>query len=301
MAADPDVTWTELGRLIGRHRCTVQREVARNGGRGGYRAGAAHARAVALRPCRPSTLSRDRGLAAKIAARLQTGYSPAGTAHLLGGVCTETIYQGVYSGVLGVKACDVLRSRRHTRRRRGQRRTHTASHFLGAFASIHDRPAAVTDRTEFGHWEGDLIVGARNASALITLNERTSRTQIVLDLPHGYRAEPTIERLSDWAATMPHTVLKSITWDRGSEMAHWETLAMHWGVDVYFADAHSPWQRGQNEHGNRQLRYWLPKGTDLRRHAQSDLDAICNVLNTQPRKSPNWKAPNTVYADHAAR
>jgi IS30 family transposase len=301
LAADPDVTWTEVGRRIGRHRATVAREVARNGGRADYRAGRAHARAQSLRPCRPALLSRDRGLAAKVAAHLKAGYSPAGTAHLLGGVCTETIYRAVYTGTLDVKACDVLRSRRHRRRRRDHRDHRAVSHFLGAFTSIHDRPAAVADRVEFGHWEGDLIIGARNASALITLNERTSRTQIVLDLPHGYRAEPTIERLGGWAATMPHNVLKSITWDRGSEMAHWESLAMQWGVDVYFADAHSPWQRGQNENGNRQLRYWLPKGTDLSRHAQHDLDAICNVLNTQPRRSLNWKAPNDLYADHAAR
>ena len=156
------------------------------------------------------------------------------------------------------------------------------------------------DRSEFGHWEGDLIIGARNASALITLNERVSRTQMVLNLPAGYRAEATAERLDRWVADMPHGVLRSLTWDRGSEMAHWQDLAIGWGVDVYFADAHSPWQRGQNENGNRQLRFWLPKGTDLRVHAQADLDGICHVLNTQPRKSLAWKSPNDVYADHAA-
>lgn len=128
-----------------------------------------------------------------------------------------------------------------------------------------------------------------------------SRRQIVLDLPDGYRAEPTAARLDAWAATMPHTVLRSITWDRGSEMAHWQHLSMHWGVDVYFADAHSPWQRGQNEHGNRQLRFWLPKGTDLRRHTQPDLDRVCDVLNTQPRRSLHWKTPNDIYTGHAVR
>jgi IS30 family transposase len=84
-------------------------------------------------------------------------------------------------------------------------------------------------------------------------------------------------------------------------MAHWTALAMEWDVDVYFADAHSPWQRGQNENGNRQLRYWLPKGTDLTVHPQTDLDAICDVLNTQPRRSLAWKSPNDLYAAHAAR
>jgi IS30 family transposase len=199
----------------------------------------------------------DRTLAQTIAVKLKAGYSPAGTAHLLGGIATETIYAGVYAGTLGVKAHDVLRSRRHRRCRRDQRRPQTASHFLGVFTSIHDRPA-------------------------------------------GYRAESTAERLDRWVADMPHGVLRSLTWDRGSEMAHWQDLAIGWGVDVYFADAHSPWQRGQNENGNRQLRFWLPKGTDLRVHAQADLDGICHVLNTQPRKSLAWKSPNDVYADHAA-
>ncbi len=288
MAADPDLTWTELGcRVGGRHRSTVQREVDRNGGRSAYRAGAAQARAVRLRPCRIAKLISDPALAADVRARLKAGFSPAAIAHLLHGASTETIYQGVYSGVLGVKACDVLRSRRHRRRRRNAADHRAPSHLLGAFTSIHDRPPAFDERAEFGHWEGDLIIGARNASAL--------------DLPGGYTAERVADRLGGWAATMPHDVLRSITWDRGSEMAHWSGLTLEWGADVYFADAHSPWQRGQNENGNRQLRYWLPKGTDLRSHSQADLDTICDVLNTQPRRSLGWKSPNDMYAAHAAR
>ena len=300
LAAEPDLTWTELGCRIGRHRSTVQREVDRNGGRHAYRAGTAQARAERLRPCRSAKFA-DAALAQTVRRHLKKGYSPAGTARLVGGVCAETIYQGVYRGLLDVRARDVLRTRRHRRRRRDDRKGRVTSHFLGAFTSIHDRPDAVDDRSELGHWEGDLIIGARNASALITLNERVSRTQVVLDLPHGYAAEPTCERLDRWAATMPGEVLRSITWDRGSEMADWETVAMQWGVEFYFADAHSPWQRGQNEHGNRQLRYWLPKGTDLRVHDQADLDGICHVLNTQPRRLLSWKSPNEVYAEHAAR
>lgn len=300
LAADTHISWTVIGRCIGRHRTTVQREVIRNGGRCGYRAGAAQTRAGRLRPRRGAMFTCDQALAARVRARLEAGYSPAGAAHLDGEVSTETIYQGVYGGLLGVAASDVLRTRRHRRRRRGQRRPQTASHFLGAFTSIHQRPTAINDRTEFGHWEGDLIIGARNASAVITLNERLSRRQIALDLPEGYRAEPTAARLDAWAATMPHDTLRSITWDRGSEMAHWNNLSMQWGVDVYFADPHSPWQRGQNEHGNRQLRYWLLKGTDLRQHTQPDLDRICNVLNTQPRRTLNWKTPDDIYTSHTA-
>ena len=141
MAADPDLTWTELGcRVGGRHRSTVQREVDRNGGRSAYRAGAAQARAVRLRPCRIAKLISDPALAADVRARLKAGFSPAAIAHLSHGASTETIYLGVYSGVLGVKACDVLRSRRHRRRRRNAADHRAPSHFLGAFTSIHDRP-----------------------------------------------------------------------------------------------------------------------------------------------------------------
>ena len=156
LAADPDVTWTVIGRIIGRHRSTVQREVDRNGGRHAYRAGTAQARAVRLRPCRAAKLATTPELAARIAARLRKGYSPAGTARLEGGVCTETIYQGVYNGTLGVKARDVLRSRRHRRRRRNTADHRAPSHFLGVFNSIHDRPPAIDERAEFAHWEGDL-------------------------------------------------------------------------------------------------------------------------------------------------
>jgi IS30 family transposase len=296
LAADPALSWTAIAGCIDRHRGTVQREVDRNGGRHAYRAGAAHARAVRLRPCRSTMLITDRDLAERIATRLRTGYSPAGTARLVGGVCTETIYAGIYSGVLEVKARDVLRTRRHRRRRRNSADHRAPSHFLGSFVSIHDRPAAIDERDEFTHWEGDLIIGKANASALITLNERVSKLQHILDLPGGYGAEAVAERLDRWAGAMPANVLSSLTWDRGSEMALWQYLAMKWGVDVYFADAHSPWQRGQNENGNRQIRWWLPKGTDLSVHTQSDLDGICNVLNTQPRRSLGWKSPNDRYA-----
>lgn len=131
--------------------------------------------------------------------------------------------------------------------------------------------------------EHPYIIGKANGSTLITLNERVSKVTRILDLPGGYTAEAVAERLDRWASMMPARILASLTWDRGSEMAHWENLVVTWGIDVYFADAHSPWQRGQNEHGNGLIRRWLPKSTDLAVHSQDDLDNICDVLNTQPR------------------
>lgn len=127
------------------------------------------------------------------------------------------------------------------------------------------------------------------------MNE-SPRSNIPLTLPDGYGADAVGARLDRWVATKTRTELVSLTWDRGSEMAHWENLRLDWGVDVYFADAHSRWLRGQNENANRQIRWWLPKGTDLSVHSQADLDAICRILNTQPRRSLNWQAPNDLYA-----
>lgn len=300
LAEDQSVAWAVLGRTLGRHRSSVQREVDTNGGRSRYRAAAAHRRAEQAKPCRQHRLVAEPALADQVRSHLEAGYSPAGTAHLLGGIGTETIYQGIYRGLLGVKATEVLRTRRHRRRPRNGRRAQTACHFLGAFTSIHDRPAEVEDRSEFGHWEGDLIIGERNRSALITLVERVTRTQVVLDLPDGHRSAATCARLDAWVATKPTAELRSITWDRGSEMADWRWITIAWTLHFYFADAHSPWQRGANENGNRQLRYWLPKGTDLTVHSQAHLDSICDTVNSQPRRSLNWQTANQAYASQTA-
>lgn len=151
LARDPDVSWTQLGACLGRHRSTIAREVSRNGGRAAYRPVTAHTRAVSLRSGRMPVLAVDTGLAARVTARLQAGYSPAGTARLEPGVCTETIYQAIYTGILGVKANTVLRTRRHRRRPRNQRHHRAPSHFLGRFTSIHDRQ--VNTRTQFAHWQ----------------------------------------------------------------------------------------------------------------------------------------------------
>lgn len=297
---DPLLSWTAIGRRLGRHRSTIQREVVRNGGRASYRAHAAQHAADKKRPKRIWRFLTDPDLAAQVRCHLNIGYSPAGTARLLGTVSAETIYTGIYTGRLGVTASEVLRTRRCTRRPRNRRREHRDTRVLGVFTTIHDRPARVDDRSEFGHWEGDLIIGAGNKSALITLVERVSRTEVVLALPHGYSADRVFEQLDRWVSTKPLQELRSITWDRGSEMANWALIASGWGVDFYFADPHSPWQRGANENANRQLRFWLPKSTDLTVHAQTRLDQICEILNSQPRRALAWKTANHVYAAHTA-
>lgn len=300
LSEDAMVTWTVLGHRFGKHRSTIEREVNRNGGRYNYRACKANTRALQLSPNRPHKLVTDQELNTKIRDHLLAGYSPAGTAHLAGGVCTETIYKGIYRCHLDVVARKVLRTRRHRRRRREARQETAHCKVLGPFRSIHERSKVADERVEFGHWEGDLIIGERNASALITLNERVSRTQTVLDLPDGYKAYQVRERLNRWIATKSSIELISLTWDHRREMTDWKTLTMSWGLDIYFADAHSPWQRGANENANRQLRFWLPKRTNLKVHTQAHLDHVNHIINTQPRRILNWQTPNQVYNHHTA-
>ena len=134
---------------------------------------------------------------------------------------------------------------------------------------ISERPTAALEGAP-GHWEGDLIIGARNQSAALTLVERSSGFQIVYALPNGYHADLVIATLVHWVQTTPAEMCAALTWDRGSEMAHWEVLTNGWGLPVFFCDAHSPWQRPKNENSNRQLRFWFPKGTDLRTFSQAD-------------------------------
>lgn len=184
LAQDPDASWTQIGACLGRHRSTIAREVTHNGGRAAYRPMSAHTRAVAAHPRRTHTLVTDTGLAARVTTRLEADYSPAGTARLEPGVCTETTYQAIYTGILGVKANDVLRTRRHRRRPHTQRHHRAPSHFLGQFVSIHDRPEPINTRSEFAHWEGNLIISAANASALITVCERVTKVQ---HTPHPAR------------------------------------------------------------------------------------------------------------------
>lgn len=307
LTEDPAVSFAEIGRRISRHPTTIGREIFRNGGRDGYRAGAAQARAEACRsrPKVPKLLA-DPTMGALVTGRLREGYSPAGIAAMLdqavgAGVCAETIYRGVYTGELGVAGRDCLRRRRPRRRPRQRINPDTPTHVLGEFTPISARPDSVSDRSEFGHWEGDLIIGARNRSAIITLVERLTRLVVMLALPHGYRADKVHAALDRWVATMPHDQLTSVTWDRGSEMTHWLSLRLQWGLDVYFCDPHAPWQRGTNEHTNGLLRWWLPKSTDLTVHTQDDLDHITTILNSQPRRSLRWLTPTQSYDAHTVR
>lgn len=297
LAADREVSWTELARQVGCHRSSIQREVVRNGGREAYSAQAAGIRARRLRSRSRFRFDMDPGLAGRVRRLIVAGYSPYAVADRTG-VCAETIYQGIYSGRLGLDPTIVLRTRRRKRRHRHLRQPTSDGNYLGAFTPIGHRPGVVNDREEFGHWEGDLITGTQNKSAMITLIERVTRYQVALTLPEGHSADRTMDRLTRWLDTHPGRV-QSITWDRGAELTRWTRLRDHHGITVYFCDPKSPWQRATNENANRQLRFWFPRRSDLSIYTQADADRACHIINTTPRRIHDNHTAQHLYHQHA--
>lgn len=207
-------------------------------------------------------------------------------------VCVESLYAAVYAGVLDVKATECLRSRRPRRRRRQAR--HESNRL--SLPNISTRPATVGDRSELGHWEGDQIIGANNASSMLTLTERVTRYSIGVTMPEGYSAEAMVGGLVDGLERIPGHLLRSITFDQGSEWAQWQTIADTYDIDVWFCDPHSPWQRGQAENQNRQWRWWFPRGTDLKSVTPAHVDHVASIINGQRRRMLDYQCPAALYA-----
>jgi len=207
-------------------------------------------------------------------------------------VSAETIYKSVYvqgRGTLRKELAACLRSGRTVRKRQGRL---DKRGMIPEMVMISDRPREIEDRAVPGHWEGDLIIGAGNQSAIGTLVERKTRFVMLLHLPDGYGAPEVRRAMAAKITTLPLALRRSITWDQGREMAQHLQFSVETGVQVYFCDPHSPWQRGSNENTNGLLRQYFPKGTDLSQHSQADLDAAADSLNGRPRQTLGWMTPS---------
>lgn len=298
---------SSIAARLGRHRSTIGREITRNGGRDRYRAFVAHDRARACR-ARPKVplLARCPELAAHVTCRLEAKDSPMTIAvELARGVYPdvgqtvshETIYRAIYDHRHHDLPRDVFRClhrRRKHRYQRGVRRPQRGA-WRHELPRISERPTAAAERSEVGHLEGDLIIGSDRRSAIITVFDRKSRHLWMAPLSNGRTAPKTLRALTALLKRIPPPLRRTLTWDQGSEMTDYAILAERCGIAVYFADAHSPWQRPTNENGNGLIRRYVGKGTDLSRFTADDLRAIEERINTMPRRVLDWATAGDIY------
>jgi transposase, IS30 family len=299
-----------IARDLGRAPSTISREVALNGRGSHYRAVMAHHGAYE-RARRPKTPKLCAGpLLAAVEALLEQWWSPEEIAHRLRlehphdvamWVSHETIYQSLFvqgRGELRRELSRCLRTGRAQRRHRIAGRDGRGT--IPNMVMISKRPAEVEDRAVPGHWEGDLILGKGGRSAVGTLVERTSRFVLLLHLPHGREAEGVNGAMKRAIRALPEELVRTITWDQGKELASHVAFTVATGVQVYFCDPHSPWQRGSNENTNGLLRQYMPKGTDLTVLSAEDLSRIAASLNNRPRKTLGYLKPSEKLAELVA-
>lgn len=307
MGIERGETDTQIAARLDRHRSTINSEINRNGKRAGYSAVAAETRAVAQR-ARPKArlLVTDPVLAAHVTKRLEAKDSPKtisielarGVHALTGSISHECIYQAIYHRGRGLRrGLHVGLHRRHRCRkhRRQPGETPVKTGPLGEFNLIHARPVIAEQRHEVGHLEGDLIIGSFNRSALVTMFDRASRFLWLADFPASHDADETLAAVGEILERIPPSLRRTLTWDQGREMARHHDLATGWGIKVFFADPHSPWQRPTNENGNGLIRRYVGKGTNLATYTTNDLRAIEHRINTIPRRSLNWSTAHDVY------
>jgi IS30 family transposase len=293
----------ELGRSVS----TVCREVLRNAEASGeYRPHAAQQRMLTRRP-RPKQrrVAVNAELRGLVQDRLDKRWSPEQISNSLRverpdrpdlRLAPESIYQAIYepSSVLRTSPRVALRTGRlnRQRRRHGERR----SRFVVPMTPIKERPPQVEDRVEGGHWEGDLITGTMNQSAIGTLVERSSRFTILVHFVGTHDAEQLRDSMTEIFNGFPESVRRSLTWDQGIEMARHHEFTASTMMPVYFCEPRSPWQRGTNENTNGLLRQYFPKSTDLSVYTAAHLDHVANELNARPRKTLGWRTPTAVFA-----
>jgi IS30 family transposase len=294
-----------IAAKLDRSPSTISREIQNNRDpeTGAYQPFRAQQRSVARR-ARPKAgkLAEDVELREYVQGKLEQRWSPEQISRTLPTafpdrpemrVAPETIYQALYvqgRGQLRRELTRALRTGRACRRphRRPEQRT---PRFIDPMVMISERPAEAADRAIPGHFEGDLIMGTGNQSAIGTLVERTTRYVMLLHLPHGHAAEHVRDALLETVATLPEHLVRSLTWDQGVEMARHAEFTVATNIPVYFCDPHSPWQRGSNENTNGLLRQYFPKGTDLSTYGPEQLIAAAAELNGRPRKTLGWDTP----------
>jgi IS30 family transposase len=301
-----------IAQRLHRAASTISREVTRHGGRAQYRASEAdqHAWELALRP-KPCRLATHRQLQEIVASKLMQDWSPEQISGWLKQqhpkdeslrVSHETIYRSLFLQARGALKQELIGHLRSKRRIRRSRHSSIHGHSQGKIVdavSIRERPAEVEDRAIPGHWEGDLLRGTRN-SHVATLVERHSRFCMLVKVP-GKDTAAVVAALSQHVRQLPVALRRSLTWDRGLEMAQHKSFTLATDVQVYFCDPQSPWQRGSNENTNGLLRQYLPKKADLSSYSQSDLDEIALRLNQRPRKTLGFQTPaDKLHASVAA-
>jgi IS30 family transposase len=301
-----DESFRTISQLLHRNHSVISREVARNGGRVAYRAMPAQGRADRFRT-RPKTrlLVANKNLHDVVNDGLTQKWSPRQVSERLREdfpeddtmrVSHETIYQTLYLQGRGELRTQLTLALRQGRARRVPRsRASVARGQIKDMVNISERPPEAEDRAVPGFWEGDMIIGKGNKSQIATLVERTTRFVMLVRVPYDRNAERVALLLARKMGTLPEFLRKSVTWDQGKEMAAHAKFTMKTGIDVYFCDPHSPWQRGSNENTNGLLRQYFPKGTDLSVHSQAELDAVAEELNGRPRETLGWRKPVEAY------
>ena len=299
------VGWSKrrIAAELGRDPSAITREVTNNSTAGVYLPYQADQAAAAARARpKPSKLATHPPLRAAVEDGLSRKLSPEQISHRLRvdfrddesmWVSTETIYQALYFQARGGLKKEVESALRTGRARRKPHRDpqQRTSRFTDPMVMISNRPAEVADRAVPGHWEGDLIIGQANRSAIGTLVERVTRYTLLVHLPYGHNAEQVRDGLIATMQTLPEHLRGSLTWDQGCEMARHLQFKIATDIEVFFCDPASPWQRGTNENTNGLLRQYFPKSSDLSRFTAADLEYVAQELNGRPRKTLNWATP----------
>lgn len=302
-------TMTAIANSLGRAVSTISRELKRHKlfrGRYGPYAADRAAKTAAKRP-KKSKLESNPRLRAEVQRRLEKQHSPEQIANTLKidfpgdpemHVSHETIYQTLFVQTKGGLTRELTKHLRSGRKaRKGHRKTEERRSRIPGMINISERPGEVEDRKVPGHWEGDLIIGKDGRSAIGTLVERTSRVVLLLHLPLDHKAPTVADAMTEAILKLPAVLRRSVTWDQGREMSEHARFTVDTGVQVYFCDPHSPWQRGTNENTNGLLRQYFPKGSDLSEHSAERLAEVAELLNTRPRKTLGWDTPLKTFTD----